>query len=199
MGERSLAARFDRLRRLSNGPFPASTIRHGRRYLIDDPENGVAWIYVVQALVEMARYEEAEQAFAKAIERFPIEKRNIPLGQMGHLFSKAGDYDQAAEWYRKAIDSRPGKASNYIYLGGLLAKQGRHHEAEEVLRRGTECAEGCIDEAYLNLGLVLRARERFEEAAEAFRQAIRLDPNYKDAREAIRDVERCLRRKNRHG
>jgi tetratricopeptide (TPR) repeat protein len=198
MGERSIAARFDRLRRLSSGPFPATTIRYGRRYLIDDPENGVAWVYVGQALVEMARYEEAEQAFAKAIEHFPIEKRNIPLGQMGHLFDEAGDYDQAADWYRKAIDSRPGKASNYIYLGGVLAKQGRHHEAEEVLRRGTECAEGCIDEAYLNLGFVLRARERFDEAAECFRQTIRLDPNDREARGALRDVERCLRMKSRH-
>ena len=45
----------------------------------------------------------------------------------------------------------------------------------------------------MNLGLVLLAQERFEEAAECFREAIHLDPGYRAAKKALRDVEQCLR------
>jgi tetratricopeptide (TPR) repeat protein len=59
------------------------------------------------------------------------------------------------------------------------------------------CPEGCIDEAYFNLGLVLRSRERFEDAAECFREAIRLDPEYRAARRALFDVEHCIKLRGR--
>jgi tetratricopeptide (TPR) repeat protein len=185
--------RYQRLRKLSDGPYTALTIRYGRRYLADYPDHGPAWMLVGVALVELARYEEAEQAFAKAIEFCPTEKRQVPLSQMGHLFLEAGDYDQAAEWYRKAVDADPGRATYHIFLGAVLAKQGRFHEAESEHRAAIACPEGCIDEAYLNLGFVLRARDRFEEAAECFREAIRLHSEYRLARRALRDVERCIK------
>ena len=194
MNERmSKQLRHNRLRKLSNGPHPALTIRYGRKYLRDYPEDGVAWYLVANALIEMARYEEAEQANAKAMEYWPPEKIQIPLAQLGHLYLEAGDYDRAAECYRKAIEAAPNDADGFIYLGCVRAKQGRLHDAEEAHRAGIQCGEGCIDEAYLNLGYILRARERFEQAAECFREAIRIDPEYRAAKLALRDVEICLK------
>lgn len=185
-------SRYERLRRLARGPFPASTIQYGRRYLALHPEHGPAWMIVGIALMKLARYEEAEQALAKALELCPSEKRQGPLSQMGHLFEAAGDHDQAAAWHRRAVEADPDDATYRIFLGGVLARQGRLHEAAEVHRAATGCAEGCIDEAFLNLGLVLRALGRFAEAAECLREAIRLDPDYRAARRALRDVERCV-------
>jgi tetratricopeptide (TPR) repeat protein len=185
--------RYERLKRLSDGPFPALTIRYARRYLLDYPEHGPGWLLLGIALVELARYEEAEQALAKALELCPPDKRQIPLGHMGHLFMAGGDFDQAAAWYRKAVEADPDDATYHIFLGGVLAKQGRLHDAEEAHRAATGCAEGCIDEAYLNLGFVLRAQDRYREAAECFQEAIRLDPEYREARRALRDVELCLK------
>jgi tetratricopeptide (TPR) repeat protein len=122
----------------------------------------------------------------------PRTIQRIPLGAFGHLYMERGDYGTAAEWYRRAIEAAPDDADGYTYLGGVLAKQGRLDEAEQVHRRGVRCREGCVDEAYLNLGLILRAREQFEEAAECFREAIRLDPDYRHAKKALRDAERCI-------
>lgn len=187
------AERHRRLRRLSDGPFPALTIRVARRYLIDYPDDGVAWLMLGGALVEMARYEEAEQAIAKALGLCPLDKRRIPLVRMGHVFEQAGDYQQAAEWYRRAVASEPDHAGGRIFLGGVLARQGRLHEAEEVYREAVGCAKGCIEEAYLNLALVLRSRERFHEAADCCREAIRRDPEYREAKRILRDVEGCIR------
>ena len=185
--------RYKRLQRLSNGPFRALTILYARRYLRKYPDHGPGWMLLGIAFVELARYEEVEQALANSIERCPPEKRQIPLAHMGHLFDAAGDYEAAAAWYRKAIDADPIDATYRIYLGGVFAKRGRLYEAEEAHRAAVGCAEGCIDEAYLNLGFVLRAQERFAEAAHCFREAIRLDPAYREARRALRDVERCMK------
>ena len=193
MGRRSGAERYERLRRLADGDYAATAIRYGRRYLADYPEHGPAWLVVGRALVGLARYEEAEQAFAKAIDLCPPDKRQYPFFQMGHLFRAAGDFDLAADWYRRAIAADPDDATGLIFLGGMLAKQGRFAEAEEIHRAATACGEGCIDEAFLNLGFVLRARGRFAEAADCFREAIRLDPDYRAARRALRDVELCLK------
>jgi tetratricopeptide (TPR) repeat protein len=58
--------------------------------------------------------------------------------------------------------------------------------------RATRCIEGRLDEAYFNLGLVLRAQESFREAKEAFEQALELDPHYGEARQALADVVAAL-------
>ena len=66
-------------------------------------------------------------------------------------------------------------------------------DAEESHRAAIACDQDLTDEAYLNLGFVLRAQERFAEAADCFREAISIDPDYRLARRALRDVECCLR------
>ena len=190
MGQRE---RFERLRRLSNGPFPASTIRYARRYLIKYPDHGPAWLWLGIDLISLARYEEAEQALAKAVEFCPTHILRIPFANMGHLFKHSGDYDQAAEWYLKAIEAEPNHAGSRVYLGELLMKQGRLRDSEEVLRAAVGCIEVSVDEAYLNLGLVLRALEHYEEAADCFREAIHLNPGSRAAKRAQRDVKIYIR------
>ncbi|HEY3395852.1 MAG TPA: tetratricopeptide repeat protein [Lacipirellulaceae bacterium] len=192
-----LKSRYERLSKLSDGPFPALTIRYAQGFLADYPDHGPAWLLLGIALIEVARYDEAKQAILKSMDCYPAEKRQIPLAQMGHLFMESGAYDEAAAWYRQAIQCDPDDATYHIFLGAVVAKQGRLEEAEVSHRTAIACAEGCIDEAYLNLGLVLRAQERFDEAADCFREAIRRDPQYRIARQALRDVERCMKWCNR--
>jgi tetratricopeptide (TPR) repeat protein len=150
------------------------------------------------ALTEIARYEEAERALSKAIEHCPSSKLWITFGAMGHLHKAAGDFGRAEEWYRRTIAQAPEDATGYIYLGSLLATLGRLVEAEEITRSATQCPEGCIDEAFRTLGLILLYRERFEEAAECLREAIRRDPEYRGAKEALRDAKACLRERRQH-
>jgi tetratricopeptide (TPR) repeat protein len=144
------------------------------------------------ALVELARHREAEDALLQAIALCPAEKLWIPLAEMGHMYKARGEYRAAAAWYRKAIEAAPDEASPRIYLGGVLAKSGRLHEAEAAHRAATGCAEGCRDEAFLNLGLVLRALERYDEAAGCFEAALKIDPKCQAAKRALRDVKHTL-------
>ena len=65
-------------------------------------------------------------------------------------------------------------------------------EAEHVHRKATICEKGCIDEAYHNLGLVLRGQGKLEEALQCFEKAIAIDPDYKEAKHALADVKAAI-------
>jgi tetratricopeptide (TPR) repeat protein len=192
MPELSMQERFRRLSQISDGPYTALTILTARRFLRDYPEFGPAWLRLGIALVEIGRYEEAEQALAKALDFAPEGKRHFPLWHLGHLFQYSGDYERAAHYFRESITAQPEDATGFIYLGAVLSRGGKLHEAEQAFREATQCSDGCIDEAYLNLGNVLRALERFQEAAECYREAIRLDRNYRAAKQGLRDCLRCM-------
>jgi len=157
------------------------------------PDCGPAWKVLGEALVDLARHSEAEHALKQAIAMCPPDKLWIPVTDMGHLHRARGEYKAAVAWYQRSIAKMPDEASGHIYLGGVLARSGRLKEAETAHRAAIRCTQGCRDEAYLNLGLVLRAQERYEEAATCFEQALTLDPKYVAARKALRDVRNTLR------
>jgi Tfp pilus assembly protein PilF len=90
---------------------------------------------------------------------------------MGHVFWESGDYDHAGTWYRKAIDAKPQDATYHIFLGALLEKPGRLHDAEQCFRTATSCQEGCIDEAFFMLGLVLRDQGAIRRSGRVFGRA----------------------------
>jgi tetratricopeptide (TPR) repeat protein len=167
-------------------------ILRARALLAEVPDCGPVWCILGSELARAARFEEAEHALRKALEYSRPDKLRIPYAEMGHLFHAAGHYDQAEAWYRSSIEAAPNVAAGHIHLGGLLVRRGRLDEAEAAYRTATQCTSGCIEEAYLNLGLLLRARERFEEAAACFDESLRLDPDYRTARRALRDVTACL-------
>ena len=68
--------------------------------------------------------------------------------------------------------------------------------AEQRLREALECdgdeTKDEKDEAYLNLGVVLLAQERYEEAAQCYQRAIEIDPEYRLAKWLLRDVKKIL-------
>ena len=173
--------------------LPATRIELLQRFVRENPSSGVAWYRLGRELSELSRFDDAEQALHKSIEFSPDSKHLFIFCAMGKLFGYSGDDATAEQWFRKAISHSPDDAQGYIYLGGMLARLGRLDEAEEVHRRGTHCKTGCIDEAFLNLGYVLRAKERYAEAFGCFDRALAIDPKYKEARVARRDVGRVLK------
>lgn len=142
-------------------------------------------------LYQMTRYEDATRVYLDAIERFEDERWGL-YNQMGHLHRYRGDFAVAEVWYQKAIDEDPGEVVSYVFLGAVQARQGKLTQAEESHRRATQCPDGLVDEAYHNLGLVLRGQGRLSEAADCFRKAIELCPEYADAIEALQDVESAM-------
>jgi tetratricopeptide (TPR) repeat protein len=196
------AARFNRVRTAWNAGLNGLLVKRAKPYLAQYPEHGAAWHMLGVALTELARYSEAEQALWNALRLCPEHLRRVPLTSMGHFYDARGEMARAARWYQRGIDAAPSHAAGYIFLGGVFTHQGRLREAEKVYRQAIEvCDEGYIEEAFLNLALVLRSQEQFDEAADCLREAIRIDPEYSAAKKVLRDVERCqawTRREGQH-
>jgi tetratricopeptide (TPR) repeat protein len=171
---------------------PALTIEIGKRYLAKYPDDGTAFTFVGMAMQGVARYADARAAYEQALAIMPTENHFLIYRQIGLLEQDLSNVSSAETWFRRALDARPDDATSYIYLGALLAKNGRLDEAEACHRRGTTCSEGCIDEAYLNLGHVLLAKEDYLGALHCYREALERDPLDHETQKAIEDMEQLL-------
>ncbi|MDG3006954.1 tetratricopeptide repeat protein [Paludisphaera mucosa] len=193
-----IQSRWNRLRAAHRADLPALAVARGRELVDRHPECGPAWKILGSALVDLARYDEADEAIRRATSLCPPGKLWVTLAEMGHLHRARGNLSVAAAWYRRAINAAPEEAGAHIFLGGILAQSGRLKEAEAAHRTATLCEYGCRDEAFLNLGLVLRAQDRLDEAAGCFEAALELDPKYKPAKLALRDVHQAIRVQKAH-
>lgn len=171
--------------------WAATTIRLGLRWLQSHPDDLRVILDYAEMLFQLTRYDEAIKLYLDAIDRFEDERWAL-FNQMGNLHRYRGDFVTAEQWYQKAIDEDPDEAASYVFLGAAQARQGKLTQAEKTHRRATQCPDGPVDEAYHNLGLVLRGQDRLAEAADCFRKAIELCPQYPDAAEALQDVEAAL-------
>ena len=177
--------------------YPACTIELCRQLLGKDPGDALALLRLGVALGMLANYEDSEHALRRACDLCDESRLYIVYLQLGHMQKSRGDNAAAADWFRKVIQLRPHWAGGYIYLGGALACQGNLVAAEVEHRAATECTDGNIEEAFLNLGLVLRGQRRLQEASECFRRALDIDPDYQEAKDGLDDVEGALSYRDR--
>ena len=184
--------RFRELQLMFNQGLNACIIELAPDYLCDFPKDDVAWLVYGKALADFARYKEARLALLRAIKYMPPEKSDLPYNYMGHLFEDQGDYRRAVEWYKKAIEESPEEARNFIFIGAVLVKAGNLSEAERYFRQAIKCKKGPVDEAYYNLGVILAGQGKYKSALVYFEKALKLDPRYKLAKQAHKDIERVL-------
>lgn len=171
----------------------ATTVLLARRWLADHPNDTAVISLLSDMLSQMNRYDEAKHVIQDTIERFDgDDAQHLFLTKMGCLCRYHGDFAEAERWFRKAVDADPDDSGSYTFLGAVQARQGKLKNAEESHRKATKCGKGCIDEAFHNLGLVLRGQGRLAESADCFRRAIAIDAGYENATEALEDVERAM-------
>jgi tetratricopeptide (TPR) repeat protein len=192
----SNATEYEQVRLAWHDDKPAHNVLLARAYLAEFPDNCAVWVQLAGELSDLSRYNEAREALQTSI-RLREELGESPLRwsfiKMGESYRRAGDYPSARTWLAKAVEAAPEDAGVHIFLGALLAKWGRFEEAKASHRLGTACDEGLPDEAWHNLGLILRAQERFDESVECFERALAIDCNYTAAQDALADVTLAMR------
>jgi tetratricopeptide (TPR) repeat protein len=163
-----------------------------KKHLRKFPKDGHAWLCYGMAQVALARYSEANKAIRRAITLCPPKALPIAYRQIGHLFEAKGDFKQAALWYRKASKRKPNDATYHIFLASNAFKRGLLKQSAAYYRRALKCSEGCLDEAYFNLGGILLGERNYSEAIKCYQEALKIDPKYKIAKERLDDAKLAL-------
>jgi predicted O-linked N-acetylglucosamine transferase (SPINDLY family) len=103
------------------------------------------------------------------------------------------DFDNAIQFFFKAIAKDPSKAHYYSNLGNALQQKGRFREAIRHCEKAISIQPDFF-EAHNNLGNALRSTGRLDEAVSSYRQAQAINPDNKEAEadEAIEFFNRAL-------
>ena len=157
------------------------------------PRDASAWAFLARALIDLRLYNKARPALTRLERLGRDEHPYLVCVHWGAYYNARGDLKRAERWYRKAVAASP---AALVFLGGVLARQGRLAEARRCHRQATRAPDDdhlARDEAHFNLGLIFRAERRYREALACFARAITLDPKYSDALEAQADVRSALK------
>jgi tetratricopeptide (TPR) repeat protein len=144
------------------------------------PANGVAWMQLTTKLLNRG---DAARVVALCGEHLPdVQPENGQfLNNCGLAAKSLERFDEAERMFRRAIAI--GEGTNvYANLGGLLARQGRLAEAEQVFEEAMarETSEA-MRQVRRGQMLVIVHPERVAEARAAFEEALRIQPGFKPA------------------
>jgi len=107
----------------------------------------------------------------------------------GLSFLSQDDCEKALPYFEKAVESDSNYAEAWAQAGFCREKLGRHTEAIEASRKAVALRPSA--ESFFNIGLASYYLKQYREAADSYRQSIRLDPyNAADAWYALGLVNR---------
>jgi tetratricopeptide (TPR) repeat protein len=89
--------------------------------------------------------------------------------------------DKAVAAYQKAIELKPDAPEYHNNYALALAKDKKFAEAQGELTKAAQLDPASAGKYYYNLGAVLVNTGQTDPAADAFKKAIEIDPNYADA------------------
>jgi tetratricopeptide (TPR) repeat protein len=99
---------------------------------------------------------------------------------LGAVYGLEGKYDQAAKWFRKALEVQPDKHEAWNNLGNVYAEKQEYDRAIEAYRRALEIKPD-DHEAWNNLGNVYAEKQEYDRAIEAYRRALEIKPDMHEA------------------
>lgn len=118
--------------------------------------------------------------------------------QTGNDFYKQQQYDKAAAEYKNAIAIEPANSKAKFNLANTIVKQGK---PDEAIRSFTEITGNTKEtelkaKGFYNKGAVLSQQKKLEESIDAYKNALRQNPDDKEARENLQKALLELKKKN---
>lgn len=117
--------------------------------------------------------------------------------QQGNEWYKQKEYVKAERAFRDALDKDKGNTTATYNLANALYMQSKSDEAIKVLEELVMNANDAElkGKAYYNKGAILSAAKKLEESIEAYKNALRNNPNDKEARENLQKALLELKKK----
>ena len=150
-----------------------------------EPSDGVALRELGRARLSLKDPAGALDAFGRAVSMCPDDV--AARLQYGLALEAVGELDDAAYQLLQADKRAPDDVAILRALGAVFYKKGLHDKAARYLGRATKLAP--LDpKAHYALGVVHDARRDPGAAIGSLREAIRVDPQFLDARRALIDA-----------
>lgn len=176
-----------------------TTVEMARAHLVLYPTDERVWYELGCALGELSRFAEAEEALDQALRHGREAFRKFVYIQRGHMSQRKGNYAIAERWFSKAISLDPQASYTHVFRAVVIGKRGDLKLAEQRYREALVVCRDDLDEVYANLGAILIAQERYEEAAQCFEHALELDPDYEFAQIRLKDARQAINlRQSKH-
>jgi Tfp pilus assembly protein PilF len=132
----------------------------------------------------------AVELYKDSLEKYPTAEAHTFLGWTYHF---QGKVEEAIAECKRAIEVDPEFGNPYNDIGAYLIGLGRFDEAIPWL----ECATVAPrydprHYAYFNLGRAYAAKGMLQRAREYFNEALRIEPGYTLARQAVENLRRMV-------
>jgi tetratricopeptide (TPR) repeat protein len=169
-----------------------------RPLLLDDKikmpadKRKLAWEIFQQAYQAQMKGEldRAAELYRTSVEIFPTAEAHTFLGWTYHY---QGKVEEAIAECKRAIEVDPDFGNPYNDIGAYLISLGRHDEAVSWLEQAIKAPR--YDPRHFphfNLGRVYYAKGQFNRARQCFQDALRIEPRYTLARQAVENLRRMV-------
>jgi Tfp pilus assembly protein PilF len=135
-------------------------------------------------------FDRAVELYKRSLALHPTAEAHTFLGWTYHFQGKIED---AISECRRAIEVNPEFGNPYNDIGSYLISLGRLDEAVPWLEQAIQASRyEPRHYPYFNLGRVYYAKGMINRAREYFQQALRIEPDYTLARQAIENIRRMV-------
>ncbi|MCH8028586.1 MAG: tetratricopeptide repeat protein [Candidatus Dadabacteria bacterium] len=131
------------------------------------------WLKKGVELAKQGKYEEALEAFERAIESEPSNAE--AWYRKGIVLGVAGRYEEALVAHVRTLDLDPENVEVWYLKGLVLVTLKRYEESLDALEKALEINPEYSEAWYLK-GLALVSLERYEESLDAFDKALEINP-----------------------
>ena len=138
-----------------------------------DPTSDDALVGTASLYERLGKPKQAEDVYRRAIVLRPQYWRNYNL--LGAFYTNQSEYSKATEMFAKVIALAPDSFRGYSNLAAIYILEGRYNDATNALEKSIAIRK--TGGALSNLGTAYFHLRRFDEAAQAYKEAIDFDQN----------------------
>jgi tetratricopeptide (TPR) repeat protein len=162
-------------RNLSQGRYQ-SALADYERSVGFDPKFARAYVEMGTSYLRLKKHVEAEAAFKQAIS---IDNDSCASCGLGMVYSELRRYEEADKAFKKAMSLDPNDVCAFEQSGRMYYEGGKYQESIAAFKQASALQPRAT--TYHFLGNAYALLQRFDEALNAYRQAVQLDPDYQPA------------------
>ncbi len=141
-------------------------------------------LQIAQQDFKQKNYDQAKESFLKILK---IDPKNInAFFYLGYINALTNQLDKSEEWYKKGLEIDPKNEHLLDYLSETLKREDKFDESIEVLKKLADIKQS--DKVWFRIGKLYEDQDFSDEAIEAYKQALEMNPDNKDAQYSLATV-----------